>query len=62
MTDSNILRGWKEIESYLRLTRKAIRACGYPVRREFGKRRKVWSVYALKSELDAFMRRMAARD
>lgn len=48
----DLLRGWKEIESFLRLSRKAIRKSGYPVHRETGSRNPGRSpVFAFKSEL-----------
>lgn len=40
-----ILRGWKDIEQFLGLTRKTIQAKGYPVRKNGG-------VYALRPELE----------
>ena len=55
----NILRGWKEIEAELKMTRKAIVACGYPIRRERRLSGSLGGVYALKDELARFMKRQA---
>lgn len=54
MTEPDILRGWKEIEEYLRMGRKAIRRAGYPVRYEGGSRR---NVFALRHELLEYAQR-----
>lgn len=51
MPDKEILRGWKEIEAYLGLTRPIIVDCGYPVHREVRKGRVSVSVFASKKEL-----------
>ena len=48
-----ILRGWKEIEAYLGMGRKAIIRAGYPVRRESNSR----NIMALRSEILAFVRK-----
>lgn len=54
--DSGLLRGWKAIEGYLRLTRKTILLHGYPVRRLLSGRGTVW---AFADELDRHARRPA---
>lgn len=46
-----MLRGWKDIEHFLGLTRKTIQAKGYPVRKNGG-------VYALRPELEAHLARL----
>ena len=46
--DKRALRGWKEIENFLGLTRKTIRARGYPIRK-FGADNT--QVYAYRDEL-----------
>lgn len=56
MAESEILRGWKEIEEYLRMGRRAIRRAGYPVRYEGASRR---NVYALRRELLEYAQRPA---
>lgn len=48
-----ILRGWKEIEAYLGMGRKAIIRAGYPVRSEENS----LNVLALRSELLAFAKK-----
>lgn len=48
------LQGWKEIEAYLRLGRRAIIARGYPVRKSL-----TGGVMADKKELDEWSERMA---
>lgn len=53
--NENLLRGWKEIEDYIRLTRNTILENGYPIRADKRKR-----VYAFKNEIDAFMLREKA--
>lgn len=50
-----ILRGWKQIEDYTGLSRYGLNRNCYPVRRE-----ERGSVYAIKSELDAYMRRQSS--
>ena len=50
--NDNILRGWKEIEGYLGITRKTILKRGYPVRKASGSRSQV---YALATELDGYL-------
>lgn len=50
--NANILRGWKQIEGYLGITRKTIIKRGYPVRKASGSRSQV---YALASELDGYL-------
>lgn len=54
MADPEILRGWKEIEEYLRMGRRAIRRAGYPVRYEGASRR---NVFALRHELLEYAQR-----
>lgn len=54
MTEQDLLRGWKEIERYIGLTRPTILDCGYPVRRECRKGRTGVSVFASKKELRDF--------
>ncbi len=49
MTD--ILRGWKEIEAYLRMKRKAILRNGYPIRFEGGDTEQRRNVFAVRGEL-----------
>ena len=51
--ESPILRGWKEIEAYLGIGRKAIIRAGYPVRSEDNS----LNVLALRSELLAFAKK-----
>lgn len=51
---AEILRGWKEIEAFLGITRPSILAAGYPVRREGF--RKNAAVFALRKELLDFAR------
>lgn len=51
MTEPDILRGWKEIERYVGLTRKNIISCGYPVHREERAGRDGVSVFAVRREL-----------
>lgn len=51
MTDSDILRGWKEIECYVGMTRKAILRAGYPVRYEDNPSVRRPSVFAIRKEL-----------
>ena len=60
--ERDILRGWKEIEAALRLSRQTIRACGYPIHTERHKNRKGRSVYALRSELKKFMEQRQESD
>ena len=50
MRDKEILRGWKEIERYLGISRPAILANAYPIRKG-----KTKNVFALKTELDEFL-------
>lgn len=57
MADPEILRGWKEIEEYLRMGRKAIRRAGYPVHFEVGPGVKLPRVYAFRAELLAHAQR-----
>lgn len=57
-----ILRGWKEIENLLRMTRRTIIACGYPVRRERHTNGSMGSVYAFRDELLKFARSPHKRD
>lgn len=57
MPENDILRGWKEIEAYLGLSRITARAQGYPVRREgSGKSGGFGGVFAFKSELIEYAR------
>ena len=51
-----LLRGWKEIMDYLRLTRRTIIDCGYPIRRERHMNGALGSVFAFRDELDEHMR------
>lgn len=53
---SEILRGWKEIEDFLRLTRKTIIANGYPLHSHKGPRNRK-RIYAIKRELLDFAAR-----
>lgn len=46
------LRGWKEIESYLKLKRRAIKRLGFPL----GRAGESKSVYAFSRDLDRFLR------
>lgn len=46
LTNTEILRGWSQIERYLGLTRNTILNRGYPVRKDGG-------VFAYKAELDS---------
>lgn len=46
-----LLRGWKEIEAYLGLSRKTIRRQGFPVRI----RKRNGSVYADTGEIERFL-------
>lgn len=52
---ADILRGWKEIESYLGMTRKTILACGYPLHRR-GAEDSCSTVYAFRGEIDGFLK------
>ena len=54
--NDNLLRGWKAIEAELKMTRKAIIDCGYPIRREVHTDGTVGNVYAFKDELMKFAR------
>lgn len=56
MTEPDILRGWKEIEAFLGMTRKTILASGYPIRCEGGEGVTRRSVFAFRSELMAHSR------
>ena len=51
MADPEILRGWKEIEAFLRMGRRAIRRAGYPVHLEKAPGVKLPRVYAFRAEL-----------
>lgn len=53
----NVLRGWKEIEAALGLTRQSILACGYPVRHERHTDGRRGNVFAFRDELARFMAR-----
>lgn len=53
----DVLRGWKEIEDFLRMGRKAILRARYPVRCERGAAMKRPSVYAFRGELLEHARR-----
>lgn len=57
MAEPEILRGWKEIEEYLRMTRKSILRAGYPVHHEGTSRR---NVYAIRRELLEYAQRPAS--
>ncbi len=54
---NDILRGWKEIEDYVRLGREAIKHNLYPIHQNENNK----NVYAFKSELDAFLKREQTR-
>lgn len=57
MPEKDILRGWKEIEAYLGISRTTARVHGYPVRREgSGKSGGPGGVFAFKSELREYAR------
>lgn len=49
--EPDILRGWKEIERYLRMGRKAILRAGYPVRRENSPGTRRPGVFAVRQEI-----------
>lgn len=51
MTEPDILRGWKEIERYVGMGRKAILRAGYPVRCEGGQGVERRNIYAIRKEL-----------
>lgn len=51
MTEPDILRGWKEIEKYVGMTRKSILSCGYPVHKEDRDCKDCVSVFAVRKEL-----------
>ena len=51
MTEPDILRGWKEIERYVGLGRKAILRAGYPVRSENSPGVRRPSIFAIRKEL-----------
>ena len=51
MTEPDILRGWKEIEKYVGMTRQNILSCGYPVHREEREGMNGVSVFAVRREL-----------
>lgn len=57
MPENDILRGWKEIEAYLGVSRKTVLLQCYPVRREgSGKSGGLGSVFAFKNELIEYAR------
>lgn len=51
MTEPDILRGWKEIERYVGMGRKAILRAGYPVRCEGGDGVTRRNIFAIRKEL-----------
>ena len=51
MTEPDILRGWKEIERYVGMGRKAILRAGYPIRCEGGDGVTRRNIYAIRKEL-----------
>ncbi|MBD5417348.1 MAG: hypothetical protein HDR50_06755 [Desulfovibrio sp.] len=59
MTEPDILRGWKEIERYLGMGRKAILRAGYPIRCEGGDGVTRRNIYAIRKELLDHARRGA---
>lgn len=51
MAEKDILRGWKEIEEFVGMNRKAILSNGYPVRCEGGACPARRNIFAVRQEL-----------
>lgn len=62
MPDKEFLRGWKDIEAFLGMSRKTIIRCGYPIRKEGDETEAKASVFALRSELLCHAKRREEKD